>query len=577
MHRGRALCAGVIATITGLAMAPTGSAATSCVYDGMTKQLTVTHVSGSRDVTIRTIPNAADPSTAPGIAVVEGNTPLSCGDPIASQVDTVAFVHLDGISQFMIEEPRLFAPGFSPEPGSTSEIEFTVKETGGILFAVVLRDGDGVADTYAVGAGGVNVNTDDPVDDVDVALAGTFFTNFALEGGAGNDRFSALGGEGTGAAVTRDVRMNGGAGNDSLVGGGGGDSFDGGPGDDLIDGRGGDDDISYGDSTRGVVIDLAAAGPQDGGSLGRDTLTSIEGASGSDFADVLRGTADANFFFAGDGNDLIEGRGGNDPLYPGDGTDTVSYESAPAPVAIDLAVAVPQDTRGAGVDDFRQPFDSVIGGPGGDVLRGTADANVMTGGPGGDTLLALAGNDTLLVRDGIPDTADCGAGTDSVDSDLGGIDALIGCENVSTGTLAAPPTPAVSGAPVAPGGVTTTPRLTTAGRRGATLAGAAVQKLARGGVVVTLGCPDLACSARATARVKVRVGAKLRRHALIPVKARLAPGRSRTIRVRLKAPDLRRVRTALDAGRRPVVRVSVAVVDDSGAVVTLRRTIKIRA
>jgi RTX calcium-binding nonapeptide repeat (4 copies) len=568
----------VIATITGLAMAQTGSAATSCVYNGTTHQLTVTHVTGIQDVTIRTIPNAADPSTAPGIAVLEGSTPLSCGDPIASQVDTVAFVHLDGISQLIIEEPRLFAPGYTSEGGgTTSEIEFTVKETSGILFAVVLRDGDGLADTYVVGAGGVNVNTDDPIDDPDVVLAGTFFTDFSLEGGAGNDRFSALGGEGTGAAATGKVEMAGGAGNDTLTGGTGGDSFDGGPGDDLVDGRGGDDDISYGDSTRGVAIDLSAAGPQDGGSLGRDTLSSIESASGSDFADVLRGTADANLFFAGDGNDLIEGRGGNDPLYAGDGIDTVSYESAPAPVAVDLAIAVPQDTRGAGVDDFRQPFDNVIGGPGADVLRGTADANVMTGGPGGDTLLALAGSDTLLVRDGIPDTADCGAGTDSVDTDLGGIDALIGCENVSTGAPTAPPTPPISGPPVAPGGVTTPPRPTTAGRRGATLTGAAVQKLVRGGVVVTLGCPELACSARATAGVKVRVGAKLRRRALIPVRARLAPGRSRAIRVRLKAPDLRRVRTALHAGRRPVVRVSVAVVDDAGAVVTLRRTIRIRA
>ena len=50
-----------------------------------------------------------------------------------------------------------------------------------------------------------------------------------------------------------------------------------------------------------------------------------------------------------------------------------------------------------------------------------------------DTVLALEGDDTVLVRDGIPDTADCGPGNDRAAVDPGGIDVATGCESVSAG------------------------------------------------------------------------------------------------------------------------------------------------
>ena len=563
--------------LAGLAVAQNAFAADSCVYSGITHTLTVTSTEGA-DLTIQTVPNALDPSQAPAISVTRDRTgtALPCGDPTASQVDTIAYVHADGISDFTIVEPRLFAPGFSPEGAGTPEIEFTASEPGGIFSELVVRDGDGVGDTYAIGKGGINVNTDDPVEDVDIALVNTFFTDFAVEGGAGVDQFSAQGGQGTGAAATRGLRLDGGAGVDTLTGGAGDDQFDGGPGDDLIDGGAGSDDVDYGDSTRGVAVDLATTGPQDGGSLGRDTLTGIEGVEGSEFADVLRGTAAANDLFGESGDDLIEGRAGDDFLSGDDGVDTVSYESAGAPVAVDLAVTTPQNTGGAGVDRFFDSFENIIGGPGADVLRGTTGDNVMTGGPGGDTLLALAGNDSLRVRDGIPDTADCGPGTDQALVDDGGIDALVACESVTT---VAPAPPAPIATPVAAaraGGTAVIPSIATPILRKAILRGATTQKLVNGGVAVTVACPSLACAARATGATRLKVGTKLRTRALIPARATIAAGRSKVLRVRLRAGDLVRVRAALAARRHPAVRVTVAITEASGARRTLGRTITLR-
>ena len=104
-----------------------------------------------------------------------------------------------------------------------------------------------------------------------------------------------------------------------------------------------------------------------------------------------------------------------------------------APVAVNLAVTTPQATGGGGTDRFYTPFENLIGGPGTDVLRGTAGPNTIEGRAGVDTVLALEGDDTVLVRDGIPDTADCGPGNDRASVDPGGIDVTIGCESVTAG------------------------------------------------------------------------------------------------------------------------------------------------
>ncbi|MBP2295975.1 beta strand repeat-containing protein [Azospirillum rugosum] len=99
---------------------------------------------------------------------------------------------------------------------------------------------------------------------------------------------------------------------DTLTGGTGNDRFDPLGGDDLIDGGAGIDRVDYVNDTGPVSIDLAAGRAVDG-TGGRDTLTSVENGSGSNYNDTIVGSA---------GNNAINGRGGADTLTGGGGNDT---------------------------------------------------------------------------------------------------------------------------------------------------------------------------------------------------------------------------------------------------------------
>ena len=146
----------------------------------------------------------------------------------------------------------------------------------------------------------------------------------------------------------------GGGGFDEILGEGGDDIFVGSDGEDHFDGGSGFDWASYKFDPRGVTADMLVSdlieppvAPSNAGIL--DRFASVEGLSGSAFADVLRGDdADAaeiaapartgsvltniglidglqellgagvtsfgagNIILGGDGSDIIEGRGGND-------------------------------------------------------------------------------------------------------------------------------------------------------------------------------------------------------------------------------------------------------------------------
>lgn len=101
---------------------------------------------------------------------------------------------------------------------------------------------------------------------------------------------------------------------------------------DRINGGGGFDAVRYhrdvrrgGDS--GVNVDLQNGVARDG--FGKtDTLTSIEGVRGTDFADTLIGSSVRNVLRGDGGNDAINGRAGNDDLIGGGGPDTFYFSSA---------------------------------------------------------------------------------------------------------------------------------------------------------------------------------------------------------------------------------------------------------
>jgi Ca2+-binding RTX toxin-like protein len=58
-------------------------------------------------------------------------------------------------------------------------------------------------------------------------------------------------------------------------------------------------------------------------------------------------------------------------------------------------------------------------------------AKTINGGPGYDVLKGTAGNDVINARDGGPDTIDCGAGNDTVYVDRSE-DGVFNCETVIT-------------------------------------------------------------------------------------------------------------------------------------------------
>ncbi len=117
-----------------------------------------------------------------------------------------------------------------------------------------------------------------------------------------------------------DDTLRGNGGDDELRGNEGGDVLAGGAGADRLDGGSGSDTLSYSLSDAGVRVNLAE-NTAAGGHAEGDVFTSIEGVSGSDFADILRGDESTNNLQGYDGDDEIYGGEGDDFLTGGVGAD----------------------------------------------------------------------------------------------------------------------------------------------------------------------------------------------------------------------------------------------------------------
>lgn len=110
--------------------------------------------------------------------------------------------------------------------------------------------------------------------------------------------------------------------NEQFMGLAGADKIDGGGGFDVVRyhrdvNRGGDD---------GVTVDLAKGYAIDGFGH-KDTLTNIEGARGTQFADKLIGNSRNNSFAGEAGADRLYGKAGNDELYGGAGADRFYFDT----------------------------------------------------------------------------------------------------------------------------------------------------------------------------------------------------------------------------------------------------------
>ena len=216
-----------------------------------------------------------------------------------------------------------------------------------------------------------------------------------LDGGRGADTIDGKGGDDTLLGGAGDDFLFGEDGDDTLNGGAGNDELDGGLGADTIDGGAGFDTLTYEfadevaaravdgnfngidltganniTGVTGVFIDLnlSTAQAAGNGDASGDVLTNIEHLIGSEFNDVLVGSASAQ-------NTLDGGLDGDDVLI------------------------------GGGL------FDSLIGGAGADHLYGGAGDDLLNGGDGDDMLTGGAGDDGLIGGDG-DDMLDGGSGKD---------------------------------------------------------------------------------------------------------------------------------------------------------------------
>ncbi len=184
-----------------------------------------------------------------------------------------------------------------------------------------------------------------------------------LQGGSGLDSISG----GTGNDVLKGL---GGA--DTLIGGAGNDTLAGGAGADLLDGGDGFDTVDYSVAPGAVTVRLDQPAANTGEAAG-DRFVSIEGISGSGYADLLAGDENANSLFGAGGADSLIGNGGNDWIGGGLGNDTLS--------------------GGAGDD-------GLDGGDGLDMLIGGSGRNDLRGGKGADLFVfSNTDNGTHVIRD----------------------------------------------------------------------------------------------------------------------------------------------------------------------------------
>jgi len=216
-------------------------------------------------------------------------------------------------------------------------------------------------------------------------------------------------------------------------------------GNDVLIGGGGDwvvDFAHYDGATSAVTVNLAA-GTSSGGD-GNDTLSGIEGVTGSNFNDTLVGDSKDNTLIGnkgndsllgGDGNDTLRGGLGNDILTGGDGWgfDSADYSDSKSAVTVNLVTGT---ASGGSGNDILSGIEAVIGSDFNDTLTGgNADGNALFGGNGNDTLLGGNsfsitldggnGNDTLISGNSVYNWLDGGSGNDSlVGGD--GSDTLIG-------------------------------------------------------------------------------------------------------------------------------------------------------
>ena len=139
-----------------------------------------------------------------------------------------------------------------------------------------------------------------------------------------------------------------------------------------------------------------------------------------DDANIMDGDANTDFFIGGEGNqrlngfggdDLLRGGAGADILDGGDGDDAVIYSRDSMRIDIEINLETGTATGGVAEGDVLISIERITGGSGNDRLTGNNKNNQIDGSFGNDIIYGGAGNDDL---DGLfgDDTLDGGSGND---------------------------------------------------------------------------------------------------------------------------------------------------------------------
>jgi Ca2+-binding RTX toxin-like protein len=214
--------------------------------------------------------------------------------------------------------------------------------------------------------------------------------------------------------VTLDYRVEGSAGNDTIVGGAGTGKYFGSVGDDVFLDIGvgtyvagpGKDTVSYelvdnkkGTGVTASLFDASVNTGKAAGDVFKSGGDAIENLTGSKYADTLMGDGKKNILDGGAGDDTLVGYGAKDDLRGGDGFDFASYEFVQTPAGFGVVVSLEEGRGLEGAEaqqDFLRNIEGLIGSFGDDKLIGDGAANELRGLDGGDTLIGGAGADTLV-------------------------------------------------------------------------------------------------------------------------------------------------------------------------------------
>lgn len=163
--------------------------------------------------------------------------------------------------------------------------------------------------------------------------------------------------------------------------------FTGGGGNDSITGNGGTR-IAYQNASSGVTVDLQqgtaqSIGANDAANVGVDTFTGVNQVRGSSFDDVLYGSNGGQFesFRGQAGNDLIDGRGGNQ--------DRADYRNSASGIVVQMGVS------GIGSGTVQDGFGGTDTLLNIEQVRGSEFADTITMDDGNNRVVGQGGNDLI--------------------------------------------------------------------------------------------------------------------------------------------------------------------------------------